>query len=522
VTGAADSGDVPAPRRPGAIAALHSSRPFVTSRLRREVAPPDSRRADSEQDIVTSHSLRTAVLATRYGSCSRAIRAPLSRRTVLRGLGTALALPLFEAMLPSRAIAESRGSGAARTSDHAPRRLVFLYVPNGMNMSRWTPLAEGAGFELTPTLEPLAPLREEILLLSGLANDRARANGDGGGDHARACAAFLTAAQPFKTDGAGISAGVSVDQLAAREIGNRTRFRSLELGCDPGAQSGQCDSGYSCAYTSNLSWSTPHTPMAKETNPRLVFDRLFLGDDPSETAESRERRTREKKSILDFVRADAAALETKLGTSDRRKLDEYTTSVRELERRIDLAGAGVTSTCAGERPAGIPASFPDHVRLMSDLIVLALRCDVTRIATFMIANEGSGRSYPFAGAPEGHHELSHHGGDAAKLEKIAKIDRFHVGELAHLLERLSEIDEGGESLLHRSMVIYGSGISDGNKHNHEELPILLAGRGGGTIRTGRHVRYPKETPLANLHLALLDRMDVPAAAFGDSRGRLEL
>ena len=456
-------------------------------------------------------------------SLVRSIVRPLSRRSMLRGLGTTLALPFFEAMLPPRATAATLAARTGRARDHAPRRLIVLYVPNGMNMSRWTPLAEGPGFELSATLEPLAALRDEILVLSGLTNDRARANGDGGGDHARACAAFLTASQPVKTDGAGIRAGISLDQLAAHEIGNRTRFRSLELGCDPGAQSGQCDSGYSCAYTSNLSWSTPHTPMAKETNPRLVFDRLFLGDDPAESAEVRERRLREKKSILDFVRADAAALEAKLGAEDRRKLDEYTTSVRELERRIDRAAGGEAAlACEGERPAGIPAAYPDHVRLMSDLIVLAFQCDVTRIATFMLANEGSGRSYPFAGAPEGHHELSHHGGDAAKLEKIAKIDRFHAGELAHLVQRLKEIDEGGESLLHRSMVLYGSGISDGNKHNHEELPILLAGRGGGTIRTGRHVRYPKETPIANLYLALLDRMDVPAAAFGDSNGRLEL
>jgi hypothetical protein len=470
---------------------------------------------------------------------------PLSRRTVLRGFGTVVALPLFEAMLPSRA----SGAGSARTNERlaasnahtrdfvrandavaseytgattlAPRRMLFLYVPNGVNLKQWTPTTEGADFVLPPTLEPLAPLKSELLVLSGFTNNRARANGDGPGDHARACAAFLTASQPFKTDGAGIHLGVSVDQVAAQAIGNRTRFRSLEIGCDPGAESGQCDSGYSCAYTSNVSWSTPHTPMAKETDPKLVFDRLFLGDDASESAEVRARRARDRRSILDFVREDAAALEKKLGATDRRKLDEYQSGVRELERRIELlARDGGATECAGERPSGTPASYPEHVRLFSDILVLAFRCDVTRIATFMLANEASNRSYSFAGAPEGHHELSHHGGDATKLEKVAKINRFHIGELAHLLTRLHEIDEGGESLLDRSMVVYGSGISDGNRHNHEELPILLAGRGGGTIRPGRHVRSPKETPLANLYVSLLDRMGVEVATFGDSSARL--
>jgi Protein of unknown function (DUF1552) len=444
---------------------------------------------------------------------------PLSRRTVLRGLGTTIALPFLEAMMPSRAAA---ASSVVWRSGLAPRRLLFMYVPNGVNMSQWTPVSEGVEFALTPTLEPLAALKSDWLVLSGLTNNHARANGDGGGDHARACAAFLTASQPFKTDGAGIRAGLSVDQVAAHAVGNRTRFRSIELGCDPGAQSGQCDSGYSCAYTSNLSWSTPHTPMAKETDPRLVFDRLFVGEDAALSAEVRARRARERKSLLDFVGEDAASLEKQLGATDKRKLDEYTTSLRELERRIDLAAKGEgVPTCEGERPAGIPATYPEHVRLMSDLIVLAFRCDVTRIATFMLANEGSSRSYPFVGAPEGHHELSHHGGDAVKLDKIAKINRFHVGELAHVMQGLKEIEEGGETLLDRSMIVYGSGISDGNRHNHEELPIVLAGRGGGTIRPGRHVRYAKETPIANLYVALLDRMDVPTATFADSTGELD-
>lgn len=433
---------------------------------------------------------------------------------MLRGVGTMIALPWLEAMGPAALRASSASS--------APRRMLFVYVPNGVSMRSWTPATEGADFVLPPTLEPLAAHKSDLLVLSGLAQDKARANGDGPGDHARACAAFLTASQPFKTNGAEIHVGVSVDQVAAHAIGNRTRFRSLEIGCEPSAQSGQCDSGYSCAYVSNISWSTPHTPMPKETNPRLVFDRLFLGDDADETAENRARRANRRKSILDFVRADAARLAGELGASDRRKLDEYTTSIREIERRIDRSSnGGEAAACAGaERPTASPASYAEHVRLMSDLVVLAFRCDVTRIATFMLANEGSNRSFAFIDVPEGHHEISHHGGDEAKLAKVAKIDRFHVEALAHLVQQLKESREENETLLDRAMIVYGSGISDGNRHNHDDLPILVAGRGGGTIATGRHVRHPKDTPIANLYLALLDRMDVAVSSLGDGTARL--
>jgi hypothetical protein len=261
--------------------------------------------------------------------------------------------------------------------------------------------------------------------------------------------------------------------------------------------------------------------MPKETNPRLVFDRLFLGDDADETAENRARRANRRKSILDFVREDASRLATELGATDRRKLDEYTSSIREIERRIDLASQGGGRACEGAvRPTATPASYAEHVRLMSDLVVLAFRCDVTRIATFMVANEASNRSFAFIDVPEGHHEISHHGNDEAKLAKVARIDRFHVEELAHLLQQMKEAREENETLLDRSMIVYGSGISDGNRHNHDELPILVAGRGGGTIATGRHVRHPKDTPVANLYVALLDRMDVPVSSLGDSTARL--
>lgn len=420
---------------------------------------------------------------------------PVSRRTMLRGAGAALALPWLEAF-----------GGAA-----PPVRLAYLFVPNGIHMPDWTPASEGAAFSLPFVLQPLAPHRERLLLLSGLAHDKARANGDGPGDHARSAAAFLTGAQPVKTDGSGIRAGVSADQAAARRVGNRTRLPSIEIGCEAGLVSGQCDSGYSCAYSSNISWSTPQTPMAKETDPRQLFDRLF--------GETREGLAR-KKGLLDRVREDARSLSRKLGATDRRKLDEYLTGVHELERRIALAADPAAP--AAKRPEGTPRDYAEHLRVMADLLALAFATDTTRIATFMLANEGSNRSYPMLGIPEGHHELSHHGGDAGKQEKIRRINRFHVETLAHLLGRLAEAREGGDSLLDRCLVVYGSGISDGNRHNHDELPVLVAGGAAAGLRTGRHLRLPRETPMNNLHLALLDRLGVDLPAFGDSTARLPI
>jgi hypothetical protein len=373
------------------------------------------------------------------------------------------------------------------------------------------------------TLEPLTPYRESLLVLSGLTADKARANGDGPGDHARASAAFLTGSQPFKTDGANIKVGVSVDQVAAQKIGAATRFRSLEIGCEGGALSGQCDSGYSCAYSSNLSWSTPHTPCPKETDPRLVFERLFRDGDAGESAEARAKRLTRRKSVLDFVRDDAAALEKRLGASDKRKLDEYLTSVREVERRIDEAASGNANNVPDSaRPSGIPESYAAHIDLMSDLLVLAFQTDVTRIATFSFANEGSGRSYGFIGAPEGHHDLSHHGNDAEKQRKIQLINRFHIERFARLIEKLAASKEGDSNLLERSMILYGSGIGDGNRHNHDELPVLLVGRAGGRVTGGKHVRFARNTPVANLYLAMLGKMDVEVAKLGDSTGRLEI
>jgi Protein of unknown function (DUF1552) len=442
-------------------------------------------------------------------------RGRLSRRTVLRGLGISVALPFLDAMRPSPLIA---GSADEKSP---PLRAAFLYVPNGVHMPAWTPRSLGAAFELPPILETLRPVKDDILVLSGLTLNPARALGDGGGDHARAMASFLTGRHPRKTDGADLRAGVSVDQAAAQQIGQKTRFPSLEIGCEGGKNAGECDHGYSCAYQSNLSWRSETTPVAKQINPRLVFDRLFGG--PAETAggEDTARAVRRNKSVLDFIGDDARQLSQALGTADRRKVDEYLTGVRELEQRINRTRPAVDVGVAKyARPLGIPADYQEHLRLMGDLLVLAFQCDLTRIITFVFANDGSNRSYRTVGVADGHHDLSHHGGESGKQEKIQKINQFHVSQLAFILQKLKSIPEGNGTLLDQCMIVYGSGISDGNAHSHDDLPILLAGKGNGTIKSGRHVRVPKETPLTNLYLSMLDRMAVKVDGFGDSTGRL--
>lgn len=438
----------------------------------------------------------------------------IPRRTFLHGVGAALALPFLEVMMPRRVLA---GAG----SPAVPCRMAVLYVPNGIHMRDWTPGKEGSDFDLPRTLELVKPFKDQLLVLSGLTQDKARPNGDGPGDHARAAAAFLTGTQPFKTHGANIKVGVSFDQVAAAVAGKQTKFPSLELGCDRGQQSGNCDSGYSCAYSSNISWKTESMPMAKETNPRLVFERLFTGGTEAEIAEGQARREGYRKSLLDLVREDARSLERRLGSTDRRKLEEYLTAVREVEQRISRTGSEPVDMDGFEKPEGIPAEYGEHIRILCDLIALAFQTDTTRIVTFMLANEGSNRSYRFIDVPEGHHNLSHHGGDKEKHAKIAKINRFHLQYYAHLLQKLESVEEGDGRLLDNSMILYGSCISDGNRHNHDELPILLAGKGCGTIRTGRHVRHPRNTPLNNLYLSMLDRMGAPTDSLGDSTGRLQ-
>lgn len=437
----------------------------------------------------------------------------IPRRTFLRGLGASVALPCLESMLPLRA-----ASGGV--ADAAPRRMAYVFIPNGANMADWKPQGEGADFELPFILEPLAPVRNDLLVLSGLTHDKARPNGDGAGDHARSCATFLTAAQARKTDGADIQVGVSVDQVAAQQVGNRTRFASLELGCDRTKLSGNCDSGYSCAYSFNISWKTPSMPMPPEVDPRLVFERLFSAGDAGADEAATARRRAQRKSILDFVMEDARQLQGRLGYTDRRKLEEYLTAVRELELRIDRGARFVGSLPDASKPTGIPDTYADHIRLMFDLMALAFQTDTTRIGTFVLAHDGSNRPYPWLGVPEGHHDLSHHGNDEAKRVKIAKINRFHIEQFAYFLGRLKEIREGEGTLLDNCMVMYGAAISDGNRHNHNDLPVLLAGRGRGAVQPGRHVRYPDDTPMGNLFLSMLDQVDVPLDRFGDSTGRL--
>lgn len=432
-------------------------------------------------------------------------RKHLSRRMMLRGAGAAMALPVLDAMTPAM----------AATAKTAPMRMAFVYVPNGIIMEHWTPATAGADYALTRVLQPMAAHRERMLLLTGLAHNNGRALGDGAGDHARASASFLTGVHPRKTAGADIQNGISVDQVAAHFLGDKTRFSSLELGLEHGRQAGNCDSGYSCAYTNSLAWRGEATPLPPEVNPKLVFERLFGSAGGGELPQYR-------KSILDFVREDAAALQGQIGGADRRKMDEYLTGVREIEKRIEMASRQAADMPKPdfEQPYGIPTDFDEHAKLMFDLMTVALRTDSTRILTMMIGREGSNMTYRQAGVNDAHHQLSHHQSDAVKIEKLAKINVYHMGLLAAWVEQLAKTVEGDGTLLDNTMIVYGSGISDGNRHLHHDLPALLVGGSGLRMRLGRHVRYEKETPMTNLWLTLLDRMGVRPELIGDSTGRL--
>ena len=433
----------------------------------------------------------------------------INRRTVLQGLGVSIALPWMESM----------SSAAGSAAPEIPKRMGFIFVPNGVHPRDWTPKRQGYDFDLTPILKPLAGVQDDLLVLSGLTHDKGRSNGDGPGDHARSASVFLTGAQPRKTSGANIRSGISVDQIAAKEIGHNTRFASLELGCEQGRSAGSCDSGYSCAYSSSISWSSENTPLGKETNPRSVFERLFAKDKKQTPGKSQQRRDALQKSILDFVRDDAKRLQKQLGQNDRRKLDEYLTGVREIERRVTRTDE-IETDFDYPVPAGTPKDYAQHIRALCDMLVLAFQTDSTRVVSFMFANASSNRSYRPIGVPDGHHDLSHHGGDEKKLDKIRKINQFHVAQLAYLLRKMKSIPEGDGTLLDNSMICYGSAISDGNRHNNENLPIILAGRGGGTIDPGRHVVYEQETPMCNLFMAMLDRMQCAPEFMGDSTGIL--
>jgi hypothetical protein len=442
----------------------------------------------------------------------------IPRRTFLRGLGATVALPLLEAMAPpARLFADAASAGP---SSRLPLRMAFLYVPNGANMADWTPHQTGSDFELPSILQPLAEVRSDVQVLSGLAQNKAFANGDGAGDHARASATFLTGCQARKTAGADIHIGISVDQVAAAKVGPATRLPSLELSCDRGQSAGACDSGYSCAYQFHISWRGESTPNPVEVNPRQVFERLFGRGKADETDEARARRQRYEKNILDVVLEDARRLRGGLGKTDQHKLDEYLTSVREVESRLEKADQFASKLPEYAKPAGRPEDYEQHIRLMCDLMVLAFQTDSTRIATFMLAHDGDNRSYPFIGVSEGHHDLSHHEDKQEKKQKIAKINRFHTTQMAYFLKKLKAVKEGSGSLLDQCMVVYGSGIADGNSHAHDNLPVLLAGGGGGTLHPGRHVKLEKQ-PMTNLYLAMLDRMGASVPRLGDSTGKLE-
>jgi len=436
----------------------------------------------------------------------------LPRRTFLKGLGAAVALPMLDAMTPAF---------AAPALKQTPTRLAFTYIPNGVTLEAWTPAAGGRDFAFTRILKPLEGLREHTLVITGLAQQNANALADGAGDHARAAACYLTGVHPRKTAGADIQAGVSVDQIAAGAIGGDTRYPSIELGCDESRTVGNCDSGYSCAYTNSLSWRSPTSPMPPETNPRLAFERLFGGIDAGLDPATRAIRRRERRSILDVVAERTNALVGSLGPSDRRKMDEYLTSVREIERRVEIAERDTREVTPDfEMPSGVPVLFADYASLMFDMQAIAFQADLTRVSTLMLGREGSLRTYPEIGVPDPHHPLTHHRDNPEWIEKVTKVNVLHMELFAKFIAKLAATPDGDGTLLDHSIVVYGSGIADGNKHTHEDLPVVVAGHGGGLLG-GRHLVYPTNTPMTNFYLTMLDRIGVKEETIGDSTGRVE-
>ena len=434
----------------------------------------------------------------------------LPRRTVLRGLGATVALPLLDAMIPAFASAGERAVAAVR-------RFGIVYVPNGIDMPNWTPSADGPAFESTRILEPLAPFRKQLLVLTGLSNFSVQ--GKTGG-HSSGSTQFLTSTNPKPTFGLEVEAAVSMDQVAAKALGQHTQLGSLEVALESFESAGSCDVGKSCAYTSTISWRTPTTPLPMEHNPRAVFERLF-GDSGSTDGAARLSRMNNDRSILDSVTDKAKRLERDLPSRDRAKLAEYLEAIRDVERRIQIAeeqGAHALPTV--EQPVGVPPTFEEHAKLMFDLQALAYQSDLTRIITFMIGREFSGRTYPEVGAPDAHHPTSHHENLPDKLEKLARINTFHTMLFAYHLEKLRSTPDGDGSLLDHVTLLYGAGMGDGNDHDTSRIPILLVG-GTGVLKGGRHIRYAPGTPLANLHLALLDNLDVHLDRFGNSTGPLE-
>ena len=445
-----------------------------------------------------------------------------NRRQFLRGLGASVALPAFASLGTGKLFAASSTGTLATTASGAPLRTAFLYFPNGAIPSAWWPAEDGPNFQFSRTLQPLAPFRSQIQVLGELDDRSAFPGDDGGGDHARANGTFLTGVR-LKKSATDIHAGISIDQVMARSIGHLTRFPSLELTCETSRPGGACDSGYSCAYQFNLSWSSPTTPMTAESSPAQVFERLFGAGPPGQRLENLRRRRQEQRSILDFVLDDAKRMRRRLDARDNEKMDQYLTGVRELEDRIHRAEkiGDPKDPKVDSPPPGVPATYGEHLDLMFDILTLAFRTDSTRIATLLLAHDGSNRSFSEIDIPEGHHDLSHHFGDEAKIQKVSEIDLWYVGQFAKFLRKLDQTkDVDGQSLLHNSMILYGSGNADGNRHTHVNLPMVLAGGGGGTLHPGRYVKHGS-TPAANLFLSMADRMGVPdLQRFGDSTGRL--
>ena len=432
----------------------------------------------------------------------------LPRRTFLRGMGATLALPFLDAMAPALS------AGAPR-----PPRFAAVYVGNGMNMFDWTPPTRGAGFELSPILKPLEPFRRRMLVLSGLDNYPATDQGDTGGQHPRAAPAFMSAVHPKQTEGADVQAGTTVDQMIAERISRDSRLSSLEVSVDRNDVVGACDHGYACAYMNSLSWKTPTMPLPAETNPRFVFERLFGNGD---TAAERRARVEEDRSILDGLSQQIAGLASRLGGRDRAKLDEYLATIRDVEQRIAAAETINSDFAIPERPVGVPETFREYAELMFDLQVLAFEADITRVTSFMMARENINRSYNEIGLPEAHHSMSHHGNNPRKMKDFSTLNAYHVDTLAYYLDRLQSIPDGDGTLLDGTVVLYGSGMSDGNTHNNYNVPVLVVGGPENGIAGNRHLVYPQGTPLANLSLSLLEKFGVHVETFGDSTGHLPL
>ncbi len=449
----------------------------------------------------------------------------LNRRQFLRGLGACVALPVFESAISPmlRAATAAPGNPLAVTATGAPLRMAYVYFPNGAHQPNWFPTGEGTNFKLGHTMQSLAPLQSSIQVLGGLDHKNATAGNDGAGDHARANATFLTGARARKTDSADIEVGISVDQIAAQRVGHLTRFASLELSCDGVRKSGRCDSGYSCAYQYNLSWASASTPMAPEPNPRLVFERLFGAGAPNERQKNFKARQESQRSLLDAVLEDARSMQRQLGRNDQQKLDEYLTGVREIEQRIQRTeGFGALPDPMSDTPAGIPSDYGAHMDLMYDLLAMAFQTDSTRVATLLLAGDGTNRAFPQIGIPEGHHYCSHHRNNAELVDKVAQIDVYYMERFARFLKKLEQTkDIDGRSILHNSMIVYGCGNADGNRHTHDNLPIVLAGAGGGTLTAGRFQKY-ESRPMSDLFLSLTDRMGVSGVErIGDSSGRIK-